>query len=71
MARIRQANHLTTKHQNISAYLGHVRNACDHGIDAEINHAWSISEDTGVEYIHICLTAIRSIYDCIQGNYIL
>jgi len=65
------ANHLTTKHKNICKYLGHVRNACDHGVDASIGQAWSISSETGVEYVHISLTAIRSIYDCIHGNYII
>lgn len=64
-------NNLSVKHKNICKYLGHVRNACDHGVDAAIGQAWSISAETGVEYVHISLTAIRSIYDCIHGNYIL
>ncbi|MEO0684367.1 MAG: hypothetical protein AAFY76_04780 [Cyanobacteria bacterium J06649_11] len=62
---------LTVKHKNICKYLGHVRNACHHGIDPTIGQAWTISSETSVEYVHISLTAIRSIYDCIQGNYII
>jgi hypothetical protein len=69
--RITVANHLTTKHKNMVKYLGHVRNACDHGVDAEIGQTWTISAETSVEYVHVCLTAIRSVFDCIQGNYIL
>ncbi len=65
------ANHLTVKHKNISKYLGHIRNAADHGIDADIGQSWTISEDTSLEYVHVCLSAIRSVYDCIQGNYII
>jgi hypothetical protein len=69
--RITHAGHLTIKHKNICKYLGHVRNACDHGVDLDIGQAWTISEETGLEYVHISLTAIRSIYDCIQGNFII
>ena len=35
-------HHLTTKHKFILKYLGHVRNAADHGIDAEIGHQWNV-----------------------------
>ena len=69
--RITQAGYLTVKHKNICKYLGHIRNACDHGIDTDIGQTWTISPETGVEYVHIALTAIRSIYDCMHGNYIL
>lgn len=71
MARIRQAGHLTQKHENICKYIGHIRNACDHGVDQEINDSWDISPDTGREYVHVGLTSLRSIYDAIQGNYII
>jgi len=66
-----QAHFLTTKHKNICKYLGHIRNAVDHGIDQEINQTWNISSNTSQEYVHVCLTTIRSIYDCLQGNYII
>src|SRR5471030_174254 len=44
------SHHLATKHKFILKYLGHVRNAADHGTDAEIGHQWGITEDTSVEY---------------------
>jgi hypothetical protein len=69
--RITGAGNLTVKHKNIVKYLGHIRNASDHGVDTDIGQAWSISNETGVEYVHVALTAIRSIYDCINGNYII
>jgi len=65
------ANNLNTKIKNVCKYLGHIRNAADHGIDAEIGHTWTISADTSLEYLHVCLSAIRTTYDCIQGNFIL
>lgn len=68
---ITNAGHLTVKHKNVSKYLGHIRNACDHGVDATIGQAWTITPETAVEYVHVCLTSIRSIYDCIHGNYII
>lgn len=68
---LRNAGHFTIKHHNICKYLGHIRNACDHGLDTDIGHSWSISSDTAVEYVHVCLSAIRSIYDYTQGNYII
>lgn len=62
---------LTKKHLNMVKYLGHIRNAADHGTDAEIGSMWSVSTETAVEYVHVSLSAIRSIYDCMQGNYII
>lgn len=63
--RITQAGHLSDKHKQICKYLGHIRNACDHGIDQQIGQAWSISQETGVEYVHVALSAMKSIYRAI------
>ena len=35
-----KANHLLSKHKFMVKYLGHVRNAADHGVDAEIGTQW-------------------------------
>jgi hypothetical protein len=53
------ANHLTTKHKFMLKYLGHVRNAADHGVDAEIGRQWDVSENTSVEYVHVAITTIK------------
>jgi hypothetical protein len=55
------ANHLTTKHKFMLKYLGHIRNAADHGVDAEIGRQWDVSEDTCVEYVHVAITTIRCV----------
>ena len=46
---------------NISKYLGHVRNAADHGVDADINAAWDIREATGTEYVFVACSFIAAV----------
>jgi hypothetical protein len=55
------ANHLTTKHKFMLKYLGHVRNAADHGIDAEIGRQWAVSSATSVQYVHVAITTLRNV----------
>lgn len=63
------ANHLTTKHKAMVMYLGHVRNACDHGVDAEIGTQWDISQKTAIEYVHVAQSVISAIVKQINGIY--
>lgn len=49
---------LPKKLQNISKYLGHIRNAADHGTDSEIGTAWLIRRATGVEYCFVACSFI-------------
>ena len=67
--RLRQANHLSTKHMNMVKYLGHIRNAADHGVDTEVGQQWSIRESTAVEYVHVALSAIRDLVDAKNGKF--
>jgi len=60
---------ITTKHLNLMKYLGHVRNAADHGIDPETNQPWEISETTAHEYVHVAMTAISSLVSFHQDTY--
>lgn len=60
--------HLTTKHKFMLKYLGHVRNAADHGKDSEVGKAWEISENTAVEYVHVALSAIANIVAYLNGR---
>ncbi|NJB87821.1 hypothetical protein GGR26_003607 [Lewinella marina] len=69
--RITQANHLSDKHKNMVNYLGHVRNACDHGIDGAIGAAWQISESTSKEYVHVAISSIKAIHESMNGRHIL
>lgn len=69
--RLRQAGHLSIKHKNMIAYIGHIRNAADHGIDADVGHQWSVRDRTAIEYVHVVMTAIRDLVDAKSGLYIL
>jgi hypothetical protein len=53
-----RAHHINTKHKNIGKYIGHIRNACDHGADPEIGVEWNISENTSKEYVLVCISSI-------------
>jgi len=66
-----QANYLSTKHKFILKYLGHVRNAADHGIDQEIGHNWEISQNTAIEYVHIAQSIIVDIVAYLNGRFVV
>ena len=55
------SNKILQKHKFMSKYLGHIRNACNHGPDSDIGQAWSITLDTSVEYFYVVLSCIRDI----------
>jgi hypothetical protein len=57
----RLANALPRKLIHVGKYLGHVRNAADHGNDAEINNPWSIRDATGVNYVFVACSFIASV----------
>ncbi len=69
--RLGQAGHLTTKHKFMSKYLGHVRNAADHGVDQEIQQQWSIGVSTAIEYVHVALSIIKNLVKAKDGNFII
>ncbi len=52
---------LPTKLVQVSKYLGHVRNAADHGIDSDINAPWEIREATGLEYVFVACSFIAAV----------
>ncbi len=58
--RLEQAQHLPKKLGYAGRYLGHIRNAADHGVDPEINAAWSIRRSTGVEYVFVACSFIAA-----------
>lgn len=60
MSRLVEARHYPKKLENVCKYLGHVRNAADHGSDAEIGAPWDVSELTGRNYIFVAVVFIRS-----------
>jgi hypothetical protein len=66
---LRQAGHLPPKLVNASKYLGHIRNAADHGVDPDIGTAWSISDATGRNYIFVAAQFIRAIIEYNEGRF--
>ncbi|WP_312362281.1 hypothetical protein [Ensifer sp.] len=60
MDRLVQAGHYPGKLLNVCKYLGHLRNAADHGADGEIGAPWSISPQSGRNYIFVAAVFVRS-----------
>ena len=58
--RLTKAGEYPRKLHNICKYLGHVRNAADHGNDEEIGAPWEVSQQTGRNYIFVAAVFIRS-----------
>ncbi len=52
---------LPVKIASIGHYLGHVRNAADHGVDQEVGAAWDIRDTTGIEYVFVACSFIRAV----------
>lgn len=53
--------HLPNKLIQVGTYLGAIRNAADHGTDAEINNAaWQIRDATALEYVFVACSFIAA-----------
>ena len=46
---------------NVGKYLGHIRNAADHGIDPDIGASWDIRLSTGREYPFVACSFVASV----------
>lgn len=69
--KLSQSGNLTTKHKFMLKYLGHIRNAADHGKDSEIGQAWQISPNTAVEYVHVAQSVIADVVAHLNGKCIV
>lgn len=69
MDRLVQAGHYPEKLLNVCKYVGHVRNAADHGADADIGAPWNISAQTGRNYVFVAAMLIRSMLGHRAGNH--
>ena len=67
--RLARASHLLSKHTFMVKYLGHVRNAADHGVDSEIGMQWDVSPKTSVEYVHVAQSVISAIVAKLNSMY--
>lgn len=69
MDRLVQAGHYPKKLHNVCKYLGHVRNAADHGNDPEIGAPWNVAGPTGRNYIFVAAIFIRSMVAHLAGRH--
>ena len=60
MDRLRNDGHYPPKLLNVCKYVGHVRNAADHGADADIGAPWEITAQTGRNYVFVATNFIRA-----------
>lgn len=59
---------LPKKIASVGHYLGHVRNAADHGVDQEVMAPWTIRDTTGVEYVFVACSFIRAAVRRLTGQ---
>jgi hypothetical protein len=55
---IKSQTNLPTKLLYIGFYLGHLRNASDHGTDPDIGATWIVRRNTGLEYVYVACSFI-------------
>jgi len=61
--------HLPRKLIHIGSYLGAIRNAADHGPDADIaNASWQIRDATGLEYVFVACSFIAATVGIESGD---
>lgn len=58
--RFAQGNNLPRKLIQVGKYLGHIRNAADHGIDEEVGASWTIRGPTGLEYVFVACSFLAA-----------
>jgi hypothetical protein len=61
------ANALPKKLIFMGKYLGHIRNAADHGADPEIGATWQIQESTGLEFVYVACSFISAVHSRENG----
>lgn len=66
--RFAQVGRLPSKLASVGKYLGHIRNAADHGTDPEVNATWTIRSDTGVQYVHVACSFLASLAAAESGR---
>ncbi len=62
--------HLPRKVDKIGRYLGHIRNAADHGTgDPDVNNAsWTVRDNTGLEYVFVACSFVAICWRLSSGQ---
>lgn len=74
LEKFRTGNHLPKKVIESAKYLGHVRNAADHGVDVDpdVGNVWEIQQSTGLQYVFVACSFITAALEReAGGNYII
>ena len=50
-------------------YLGHIRNAADHGADSETGAAWQITGATGQEFVFVACSFLSTVVALEEGRF--
>lgn len=62
LERFSEVHALPKKLIAVGKYLGHVRNAADHGLgDPDVNAQWVIQESTGMEFVYVACSFISAV----------
>lgn len=69
---LRGACLLKTKHHGMLLFLGHIRNAADHGTDdREIGRTWNVTPDTAVAYVRTALSVVTAVVATLSDEYLV
>ena len=60
--RLDHASAIPKKLVHVGKYLGHVRNAADHGVDADVGRSWIVQRLTGLNYVYVALAFIIAVH---------
>jgi hypothetical protein len=62
------AGHLPGKLKFTGKYLGHLRNAADHGVDGDTGQAWEFRPETGSEYVAVAIGFAVASWKYLRNN---
>lgn len=65
------ASKLTKKHKAMLGYIGHLRNAADHGPDSETGVPWTIESQTALEVLAVAISTIRALVAYVEARYVV
>lgn len=60
--------HMPIKYKFIGKYLGHIRNAADHGIDGDIGKSWEFNSESGLEYFSVACSFLSNTFNYLKNN---
>ena len=69
--KLHQGNVLPKKLVFVGKYIGHARNAADHGNDPEVGATWDITDATGRNLVFVAANFIKSTIACRANRYLL